>query len=84
MNVLCMRLLLFLSEEPYGSTYFYIARAILDHIDEIPFMSIQQVADLCGVSKSVLSKFVREMGFEDYKDFRLSSPFEDNKSMSLS
>ncbi len=79
MNVLCMRLLLFLSEEPYGSTYFYIAQTLLNHIDELESLSIGEAADLCGVSKSVLSKFVREIGFEDYKDFRRCSPFKNNK-----
>ncbi|MGM9959778.1 MAG: MurR/RpiR family transcriptional regulator [Allobaculum sp.] len=79
MNVLCMRLLLFLSEEPYGSANFAIAQRILDHIDEIEKRSIQDLADLCGVSKSMISKFVRNLGFEDYKDFRMASPFQDNK-----
>ena len=48
----------------------HITEVLLKHINEIDSMSIEQVAQLCGVSKSTLSKFVKKIGFDDYKEFR--------------
>ena len=31
---------------------------------------IDSVAELCDISKSKLSKFVKQIGFDDYKEFR--------------
>lgn len=36
-------------------------------------MSISDVAKMCAVSKSTISKFVRDIGFEDYLDFKLEA-----------
>lgn len=36
-------------------------------------MSISDVAKMCTVSKSTISKFVRDIGFEDYLDFKLEA-----------
>lgn len=52
------------------STDSYIAEALLDNIDRIEQMSIEKAAQLCNVSKSKLSKFVKQIGFEDYKEFK--------------
>ncbi len=79
MNVLCQRFLILLGEEPFGSVYYVLAQTLLEHIDEIQHLTIGELAAVCGVSKSTLSAFVRDIGFEDYKYFRMSSSFQDNK-----
>lgn len=54
----------------YGSTDLHIADVMLEHINEIDGLSIETLAELCDVSKSKLSKFVKKIGFDDYKEFR--------------
>ena len=51
-------------------TEAHIAESLLGIIKEIEHMPIDQVADKCHISKSTLSKVVKRLGFEDYKEFR--------------
>lgn len=53
-----------------NSTDSHIAEVILENINEIDKYSIERVAKICDVSKSKLSKFVKKIGFDDYKEFR--------------
>lgn len=53
-------------------TTFQIASFIKEHIDEIPTMSIDEMARGCFVSKAMISKFVKRLGYENFKDFKLS------------
>lgn len=52
------------------STDYQIVRTLLGSLGEVGTSSIGEVAKLCGVSKSTLSRFVRGLGFDDYADFR--------------
>lgn len=55
------------------STDYQIARTLLGSLGEVGTSSIGEVAELCGVSKSTLSRFVRGLGFDDYADFRAAA-----------
>lgn len=44
-------------------------------------MSISDVAKMCAVSKSTISKFVRDIGFEDYLDFKLEAVRQGKKEI---
>lgn len=79
MGLLLSRLLIILNDENPLSTNYAIAKILLDHFFEITKLSIGETADLCGVSKSTLSKFVRTIGFEDYFDFREAAYFKENR-----
>lgn len=79
MGMLYNRLLIILNEESPDSTYYFIALMLLQHIEELEDLSIIQLADLCAVSKSTISKFVRHLGYEDFSDFRYATIFRDNK-----
>lgn len=79
MGMLYNRLLIILNEEEPDSTYSYIATIMLQHIEELGEMPIGQLAELCRVSKSTISKFVRHLGYEDFSDFRYATTFQDNK-----
>jgi DNA-binding MurR/RpiR family transcriptional regulator len=37
------------------------------------------VAQICSVSKSTISKFIRKLNFEDYAEFKAAAPFKENK-----
>lgn len=79
MGVLIYRLLIVLNDREPDSTYYHIASTMLANYDGIGRLSIQELADLCGVSKSTISKFIRDLGFEDYIEFRYELPFASNK-----
>lgn len=53
-----------------NDTYHAICKYIKDHILEIPNMSIDEMADGCFVSKSMISKFTKKLGYETFKDFK--------------
>lgn len=47
-----------------------IARYLLAYLDEIPNMRLAEVADACHVSSPSVIRFCREIGFEDFTDFK--------------
>jgi DNA-binding MurR/RpiR family transcriptional regulator len=76
MNILLSRLLVIINDEKTDSIYYHIATVILVNFERIGTMSIIEIAELCAVSKSMISKFVRAIGFDDYKEFIAAAPFE--------
>lgn len=73
MPILQSRLTTILNKEKRDSVDYYIALNMLEHLMELSDLSISQIAELCAVSKSTVSKFVRELGFDDYADFRIEA-----------
>ncbi len=73
MNILFNRLLTILNNEDLQSTNYHIATKFLENIRNLQSMSINEASSICNVSKSTVSKFVREIGFEDYTDFKLTA-----------
>lgn len=47
-----------------------IAKALLEHYDDIPELTIHELADACFISSASLSRFIRAIGFEQYSEFR--------------
>jgi len=76
MYIIVYRLLNILNESDKGSLEAHLAECILNLLDQIEYYSIDQVAHHCHVSKSTLSKFVRKMNFESYKEFREFAIYE--------
>nr|WP_294494248.1 MurR/RpiR family transcriptional regulator [uncultured Mediterraneibacter sp.] len=70
MYIVAYRLINLRNTSGRDSTDAYIAEVLLENINEIDQMSIEKVAELCSISKSKLSKFVKKIGFDDYKEFR--------------
>lgn len=58
----------------YGEEDIYddLALNLLKHHNEIPFLTITELSELCYVSPATLSRFVKRLGFASYADFRLS------------
>lgn len=79
MYALITKLSSFVSTERSDSTEYHIAKKMLDNIEHIPDYSISEMANMCDVSKSKLSKFVRKLGYEDYIDFKWSSESEEGR-----
>lgn len=79
MGILYNRLMIILNEEVPGSAYYHIALMMLERLGSLSEIPIGRMAELCAVSKSTISKFIRALGYEDYKDFREAAIFEENK-----
>ena len=79
MGPLIIRLLTLLNNEKTTSTYYHIAETLLKNYNQIAEVSISEIAALCNVSKSTMSKFARFIGFEDYFDLKNAAPFAENK-----
>lgn len=79
MGILLNRLLIILNDSDLNSTEYHIAFTLLSNFYDICKMSIGEVAELCSVSKSTISKFIRKLNFEDYADFKVAAPFVENK-----
>ena len=70
MGTLYTRLSSITGEMSPESIEHHIARVMLEHIHQLNNISIGAMADLCSVSKSTISKFVKQLGFEDYKNLK--------------
>jgi len=79
MGILLNRLLIMLNDSDPKSTEYHIAFTLLMNFYSLYDMSINEVAELCNVSKSTISKFIRSINFEDYASFRAASTFKENK-----
>ncbi len=80
MYIVAYRLINLLNDLEYDSTDSHIAESLLDMIYELEFMSIDRVAEKCHISKSTLSKFVKRLGFESYREFRENARNEKKKA----
>lgn len=79
MNLLIVRLITFLNGQTIETTNYHIAVTMLDHYNSIWSMSIGEIAKLCDVSKSTVSKFARTLGFDDYIDLKDNAIFIENR-----
>jgi len=79
MGNLLYRLLILLNDQDYDSVDYHIAMRMLQHYHELSDMTISEVAAMCNVAKSTISKVIRKLGYEDYADFRSAAPFQENK-----
>lgn len=64
------RLLNVVNENLPGSTWYNIAMKMLQYDGDLDTISIEEMASLCTASKSTISKFVRTLGYEDYRNFQ--------------
>ncbi|WP_315108952.1 MurR/RpiR family transcriptional regulator [Clostridium intestinale] len=79
MGILLNRLLIMLNDSDTKSTEYHIAFTLLMNFYYLSNMSINEVAELCNVSKSTISKFIRHIDFEDYASFKSAATFKENK-----
>lgn len=70
MFIVAYRLINLRNNSRRDSTDANIAETLLEHINEIDRLSIENVAEMCSISTSKFSKFVKRLGFGNYKEFR--------------
>lgn len=61
--------------DDYSPKLRLCARYVLDHADEVGLNSMRRVAADAGVAPNTLLRLVRNLGFDDYEQFR--TPFRD-------
>lgn len=64
------QLMNYLNTTKERDVFYYAASTILEHIDQIPHLSIGQVADLCFASPATISRLVRKLNFESFNEFK--------------
>ncbi len=57
-----------MASEKNHSTNSVIAAYMLTHREQLPHMKIQQLAAVCHVSVSSVSRFCREIGLQDFSE----------------
>ena len=75
MNELLNRLLIILNEGKVESTYYHISKKLISIFNSLGEFSISKVAAICNVSKSTISKFCRDIGYEDYSAFKEATKY---------
>jgi DNA-binding MurR/RpiR family transcriptional regulator len=73
MAYLPIKLLGVINTNPVESTNRQIASYVLDNLEKIDFMSAGTLAAACNVSKSSISRFCRELDYEDFYHFQLDA-----------
>lgn len=82
MSLLIIRLLHLLNGSSLDTTNYHIALKMLENYGKLPLMSIGDTAKLCNVSKSTISKFARQIGFDDYLDLKDNAITLENRNNS--
>jgi len=54
----------------FSSAQMKVADHVLSHGDDIPFLSVHELAAAAGVSVASVSRFARELGYDRYKEFK--------------
>ena len=70
-----VRLLMILNSAKESSTHYHIAAILIEKFSDIQKMTITEIAALCFVSKSTISKFTRYMGYEDFAEFKTAAAY---------
>lgn len=51
-------------------TFYQIALCLLEHLRDLPALSLQEAADLCHVSIATLNRFCKNLGLSNYSTLR--------------
>lgn len=70
MNTVLAMLLQILANSYFQDTNYQIAYYLVAHYQEIPRLSNTSLAQVCHVSGVRLSRFVKDLGFQDLSDFK--------------
>lgn len=70
MDMVLHKLMLLINSSQEGSTNRNLAIELVKHIDELKDLNIYEIADLCFVSSSTLSRFCRLLGYKNFNSFK--------------
>ena len=70
MNRLIYKLFIVLNSEKHGSARFNIALMLLKNIEVIKDSNIQTLADICSCSIATMSRFFRDIDYDDFSHYK--------------
>ncbi|MCQ9209315.1 MurR/RpiR family transcriptional regulator [Granulicatella seriolae] len=65
-----MKLFQYFNEESQESTYYTLVEFTLNHIKQLPELSISDFSEKTFVSKATITRFTHFLGFDSYKSFK--------------
>lgn len=78
------QLLNYINTSQTEDVFYYAAKTILENLQEIPQLSITQVADMCFASTATISRLIRRLNYASFNEFKqdviysLDEMFHDN------
>lgn len=63
----------------YTSTEKKVAKALFNHPNKVKQLSIQELAEFCGVSTATITRFCHKNGYKNFMELRLAIPNETNE-----
>ena len=84
MNKALYLLLFMLNREKEGSAFYNIALEMLKNLNTLQDINIKHIAKIANVSMATVSRFCREIGYEDFFDFKNSIKFDINNEQYFS
>lgn len=70
MEVVIITLLEFIKQSPSSETGVSTAKILLQNLDKIKHMTLESAADFCLCSPSTFSRFLKTIGFSNFKELR--------------
>ncbi|MCI8401959.1 MAG: MurR/RpiR family transcriptional regulator [Lachnospiraceae bacterium] len=74
MNSIANLLNIYLKNQKNSSVNEEIAKYLLRHLNDVPRLRVADIAEACHVSQPSVLRFVRELGFESFPEFREAIP----------
>ncbi len=63
-------LMSYVNVSSYQDMYYTIAQTVLTHLDQIPHISINDLADLCYTSPATISRFCKDLNCKSFANFK--------------
>ena len=70
MGSIADKLLSYVNTALVHDTNYQIAASMLNHYDKLEKMTLSEMAELCFVSKSAITRYCHFLGFNDFSEFR--------------
>ncbi len=70
MDLVLHKLMLLINGLNENSTYYNLAVEMIKNIDQLQNLTIYEIAELCFVSTSTLSRFCRLLGYKNFNQFK--------------
>ncbi|GBU10840.1 hypothetical protein AwErysi_04560 [Erysipelotrichaceae bacterium] len=70
MDILTRLIVIMDTEKNSNHIYYHIAKTILTHLDTLPKMGIEELANLCYTSPATISRFCRKSSMKSFADLK--------------
>jgi len=67
------RLLYYSEQFPKNTAMNYTMLKLCHHLEQVPDLTIDEIADLCTTNPMMLSRIARKLGYQNFSEFRLAA-----------